>query len=90
MSYEPMTESQDNSWRDLPSWVKLVVIEVSLWVRNATDDWAIIKREIVQYSPNSERDKFSRLACGQEEENEFDRKVMAFWRKITGVWPKTR
>jgi hypothetical protein len=58
-----------------------------LYVGNECDDWVRIKTEILNNLVNEERKKFSRRHQNSWKQivNDFDREVMDYWYKRTGV-----
>ena len=61
---------------------------VALWVGNLTDDWIVVKWEVMQELSNSDRslfgvrDRDSKLHAAP---NDMETELIAFWKKLTGV-----
>ena len=68
--------------------IKDAVVLVSVWVRDHTDDWGIVKTEILNELHNSLRVKFTKRdqkSKRPSEPNELELKIMALWKQLTGV-----
>lgn len=58
------------------------------WVRRHTDDWSVVKHEILTELDNEHRTLFSkrdRLSKEIPEFNELELEVVALWKELTGV-----
>jgi len=56
------------------------------YVGDATNDWFVIKREIVNIFPPKDRSKFSKRHYSTKKHilNDFDQEVITYWEKISG------
>ncbi len=58
------------------------------WVKQLTDDWSVVKAEILGELDNEHRALFSRRDARTKElppPNDLEREVIALWESVTGV-----
>ena len=65
------------------------ILYVVSYVGDSTDDWIVVKSEIVRSFPPKERKLFSKRHMTTKKQilNDFDRAVMKYWKEQTGVEP---
>ena len=70
----------------IPDNLKEIVDYVADYVADSTDDWFLIKRELVNNFPPKERVRFSRRHFSTKKHtiNDFDRLVIDYWENLTG------
>lgn len=72
----------------LPPRIDDAVRMAACWVRRHTDDWSVVKHEILTELDNEHRTLFSRrdkLTKEIPELNELENEVVALWKELTGV-----
>lgn len=77
----------------LPTRVRAAVRLTTLWVKRHTDDWCVVKREIMAELENEHRALFSRRDERTHEVthlNETESEIVALWKELTGVELKLR
>jgi hypothetical protein len=65
----------------------------AIWVKAHTDDWVIVKEEILTELTNEDRQRFSRRDEKSKEIlalNDMELELVAFWKQLTGVELKLR
>lgn len=74
---------------NIPNHLKERIEDVADYVGQETNDWLLIKRQLIGSFPNEGRRLFSvRHPCTKKQIiNEFDKLVMDYWRQLTGVEP---
>jgi hypothetical protein len=77
----------------LPERIEEAVRTVICWVRRYTDDWSVVKHEILGELDNEHRKYFSKrdkLTKELPEFNSLELEIITLWKKITGVSLKRR
>lgn len=70
----------------IPDEMKERIRDVSKWVRDLTDNWYIVKREIVSELRPSDRTLFTNSRRRKDKDlNHLEQCIMVFWRELTGV-----
>ena len=71
----------------IPIHLQELIDYVIEYVGNATDDWFVIKRELVNSFPPKERSRFSRRHYSPKKHilNEFDQEVINYWEERTAT-----
>lgn len=72
----------------LPANVERATRAAAQWVRGLTDDWVVVKGEIMTELDNDGRSLFSRRDEKTKEVldlNPMEREVIAFWKELTDV-----
>lgn len=72
----------------LPTQIEEAVRLISTWVRDLTDDWLVVKCELINELDNDHRKLFSRRDAKtkeQPEPNRVEKHVIRLWKDITGV-----
>ena len=72
----------------VPKVVLNAIHDVRLWVRNLTDDWSTVKREIISELHYLDRACFSSKDPVTKKEvppNEMERAIIDYWEELTGV-----
>lgn len=74
---------------DIPDKLKEHINNVADYIGQETNDWLVIKRQLIYSFPNEGRKMFSvRHPCTKKQIiNEFDKIVMLYWEEITGIQP---
>lgn len=70
----------------IPNELKEIIDYVIDYASESSNDWFLIKKELVNLFPPKERSRFSRRHYSTKKQliNEFDREVIAYWEKETG------
>jgi len=67
--------------------LKQIIDYAADYIEDSTDDWFRVKAEIARLFPPKDRSLFARRHFSTKKHtiNDFERKVMAYWLKKTGV-----
>lgn len=72
----------------LPTHIEQALLLISTWVRDLTDDWLVVKCELIGELDNEHRKLLSRRdpkTKEQPELNELEKQIMILWKNTTGV-----
>lgn len=72
----------------MPKVVEEAVRDAATWIRDLTDDWLVVKNEVMCELDNEHRKLFSRRDPKTKEQpdlNEVEGEIVKLWKRLTGV-----